>query len=184
MRATVAAGALCALVVLLGACGGDAADQRRAPAPVRLSITAPSDGELVRDERVEVHGTVSPGDAVVLVDGRRTAVAGGAFAASVDIQEGTNVVDVLASAGTRRPALAAIRVRRPVTVVVPDVVGQSPGDASDALSRRSLKADVRREEDIFDKVFGGDPTVCSTEPSPGARVEAGETVTLTVSRRC
>jgi len=183
MRLTAVAGALCALTVLLSACGGDAG-RSRAPAPVRLTITSPGDGALVRGDGVQVEGRVAPGDAVVLVGGRRIGVSGGTFSERVALAEGTNVVDVMASAGRRRPAVAALRVRRPVTVVVPDVVGDAPGDATDALARRSLKADVQREDDIFDKVFGGDPTVCATDPEAGTRVEAGETVTLTVSRRC
>jgi len=56
----------------------------------------------VRDETVVLRGTVSPAGATVLVHGRRVEVAGGTFEATVGLEAGTNVIDVLASAPDAR----------------------------------------------------------------------------------
>src|SRR4051812_49811860 len=101
----LAAAAVC---VLAGGCGGDGP----APAPVRLQITAPPDEAVVRDAQVELRGTVRPATATVTVEGRRAAVSEGEFHATVGLAPGTNVVDVLASAGEARPALTANRTPR------------------------------------------------------------------------
>src|SRR4051812_42409013 len=85
---------------VITACGGDA---RPAPPPVRLVVSAPRDLDTVHDDHVEVQGSVRPAGAAVTVEGRRATVAGGSFHATVALEEGTNVVDVLASAGRARP---------------------------------------------------------------------------------
>src|SRR4051794_41914084 len=91
-RLPLAAAAVCALA---GGCGGDGP----APAPVRLQITAPQDEAVVRDAQVQLRGTVRPATATVTGEGRRAAGSGGEVHATVGLQPGTNVVDVLASAG-------------------------------------------------------------------------------------
>src|SRR3954454_21084843 len=122
------------ITALAGGCGAD----RPAPAPVRLQITAPPDEAVVRDAQVQLRGTVRPATATVTVEGRRAAISEGEFHATVVLQPGTNVVDVMASAGEARPALTAIRIRRRVTVDVPDVtglVGAGGGAAVQAVGR-------------------------------------------------
>src|SRR4051794_41550451 len=113
-RLPLAAAVVCALA---GGCGGDGP----APAPVRLQITAPQDEAVVRDAQVELRGTVRPATATVTVEGRRAAVSEGEFHATVGLAPGTNVVDVMASAGDARPALTAIRIRRRGAVDRPGV---------------------------------------------------------------
>jgi beta-lactam-binding protein with PASTA domain len=120
----------------------------------------------------------------VTVGGRRAASSGGSVRATVPLAAGTNVVDVLASAGSARPALTAIRVRRVIAVTVPDLSGLSIRDARRRLGDLRLGAKVDEQGGIFDRLFGGDPLVCSTDPPAGEDADPGDTVTLLVSRRC
>jgi len=176
-RLPLAAVAVCALA---GGCGGDP------PAPpVRLAIAAPTDEASVRAATVELRGTVRPASALVTVRGERAAVSGeGTFRATVKLAPGTNVIDVLASAGRARPALTAIRVRRRVSVVVPDVVGVLADDVEDRLSAAGLKAKVDDRDGIFDRLLPGDPVVCATDPRAGVEVRPATIVGVVVSRRC
>jgi hypothetical protein len=177
-RVPLAAVAACALA---GGCGGDGP----APPPVRLDVTAPSDRAVVRAASVELRGTVRPASAVVTVRGERAAVSGeGTFRATVKLAPGTNVIDVLASAGRARPALTAIRVRRRVSVVVPDVTGVLADDVEDRLSAAGLKAKLDDQDGIFDRLLPGDPVVCATDPRAGVEVRPGTVVRVLVSRRC
>jgi hypothetical protein len=177
---------LCAAALsaaLLAGCGGDSATTTTR-APVRLEIEAPGDGDVTRVDDVELRGTVRPASATVTVDGRRATVSGGSFRATVPLAAGTNVIDVLASAGTARPALTAIRVRREVRIPVPDVTGLLVRDARRRLSDVRLTSKVDEQGGIFDRLFSGDPRVCSTDPPAGEDADPDETVTLLVSRRC
>jgi glucodextranase-like protein/PASTA domain-containing protein len=176
-RMPLAAAAVC---VLAGGCGGDGP----APAPVRLVLTAPRDQQVVRAASVELRGTVRPASATVTVRGRRATVSGGAFRATVALEPGTNVIDVLASAGRARPALTAIRVRRRVSVRVPDLVGVLAADVKARLTDLGLKADVADRDGIFERLLPGDVAVCSTSPDAGKEVDPGTTVHVVVSRRC
>jgi beta-lactam-binding protein with PASTA domain len=173
----LAAAAVC---VLASGCGGDGP----APAPVRLQITAPPDEAVVRDAQVELRGTVRPATATVTVEGRRAAVSEGEFHATVGLAPGTNVVDVMASAGEARPALTAIRIRRRVTVDVPDVTGLVAADASAKLQALGLKAQVDDQDGIFERLLPGKPLVCATDPELGASVDPGTSVRLIVSKQC
>jgi len=166
---------------VITACGGS---PRPAPPPVRLTIAAPSDLAVVQDDQVDVQGSVVPSSATVTVEGKRASVAGGSFRATVPLEQGTNVIDVLASAGRARPALTAIRVRRDISVPVPDLVGLSVDDARKQLQGLGLKADVQRDDSIFDRLLPGAPQVCATEPQAGARADRGETVRLVAARSC
>jgi hypothetical protein len=182
MRLPLIAGAACAL--LLTACGGGD-KPASAVAPVRLQITSPSDQGTVRDPSVQIRGTVSPAGAEVVVRGERAEVSGGSWSAQVSLEEGVNVVDVLASAGRARPALTAVRVRRIVDVEVPDVTGLSADDAQQELEDAHLEADLQTDDGGFlDDLLGGKPTVCETSPAAGAHVDPGATVVVQVARRC
>jgi hypothetical protein len=175
---------LCAVTLsaaVITACGGDA---RPAPAPVQLTIAAPNDLSVVHDDHVDVQGSVRPSSATVLVEGTRASVAGGSFRATVSLEQGTNVIDILASAGRARPALTAIRVRRDISVPLPDLVGLSVDDARSQLQDLGLKADVQRDDSIFDRLLPGAPQVCTTDPQAGTRVDRGETVHLVAARNC
>jgi hypothetical protein len=177
-RLPLAAAAVCALA---GGCGGDGPP----PAPVRLVVSSPSDMQTVRAANVELRGTVRPASADVTVGGRHATVSGsGTFRATVALEPGTNVIDVLASAGDARPALTALRVRRRVSVPVPDLVGQLASDVKARLTDAGLKADVQDRDGLFGRLLPGDPTVCATDPKAGTDVDPGTTVHVDVSRRC
>ena len=67
----------------------------------------------------------------------------------------------------------------PAPIEVPDVTGQSLEEASGMLQDAGLTVDREHRMVESDKPEG---TVLSTEPSAGSEVEAGTSVTLTVSR--
>lgn len=181
MRIGLLAGAACAL--LMTGCGGD--KPAAAQAPVRLQISAPADQDTVRDGSVELRGTVVPAGATVLVRGEKASVSGGSWTAQVSLEPGVNVVDVLASSGSARPALTALRVRRVVEVDVPDVTGLSADDAQKEIEDANLKADLQTAKGgFFDELLGGSPKVCDTEPAGGASVTPGTTVVVHLARDC
>jgi len=176
---------LCAAVagaLMLAACGDDSPPGARPP--VRLAIAAPADRDVTREPQVELRGTVSPASATVTVRGRRADVSGGSFRATVSLEPGTNVIDVMASAGSARPALTAIRVRREVPVTVPDVGGLAIRDARDRLRAAGLESVVEEDGGLFDRLLPGEPGVCETDPAAGDEVDPGTTITLRVARRC
>ncbi len=181
IRVAVAA-ALAAALPAVAACGADAP----APPPplVRLSVDAPADGAVVRDGAVEVRGQVRPAGAAVLVRGSRAAVSGGSFSATVSLDAGANVIDILASAPNRSPALTAVRVTRQVTVAVPDIGGDSAEEASAALRAAGLVPSERDGGGTFDDLFPGSPQVCEQEPKAGTQVDRGTTVTFVTAKIC
>jgi len=178
---------LAAVVVLTGAlalvgCGGSA--KKPAP-PVRLSVDAPTDMAVLHTATVDLHGTVSPPTARVTVEGRDVGVSGGRFNTQVGLQPGTNLIDVLAGAsGGARPAMVAVRVRRQVTVNVPDLSGLTPNDAKDALASLGLKADIKKAGGILEFLLPENARVCDTDPAAGTQVNPGATVTVLAAKAC
>jgi hypothetical protein len=183
-RAAVRALPPCAAVLaagLLAACGGGS---KPPPPPVQVSVASPGDQAVVHAAQVELAGTVRPSTAQVMVAGRRATVAGGTFHASVALAPGTNVIDILASAGRARPALVAVRVRRDVSVRVPDVTGLTVDDARARLGALDLAVEVQDDGGLLDRLLPGDPRVCATDPPAGERLDSGATVRMLVARRC
>jgi len=175
---------VCSAVLVAGlvaACGGGSDP---VPPPVRLTVTSPADQAVVRDARVDLAGTVRPSGTRVTVAGRKATVTGGTFRASVALSPGTNVIDVLASAGRARPALVALRVRREVSVRVPDLTGVSVDEARARLGDLGLDAKVEDGGGLLDRLLPGDPRVCATDPAAGERVDLGESVRVLAARRC
>ena len=123
----------------LAACGADDPPQRKAPAPVRLQISAPSDTATVNDDTVEVRGTVVPPGARVRVLGRVASVSGGTFSAVVALEQGSNVIDVAASARGRTAAFAAVRIARQDLVTVPELGGVAADEAEADLQGLGLR---------------------------------------------
>jgi hypothetical protein len=182
MRLSLLTGAACAL--LLGACGAD--KPAKPVASVRLQVTAPEDLGTVRTANVEIRGTVAPASATVTVRGQRAQVSDGAWSAQISVEPGVNVVDVLASAGHARPALTALRVRRVIDVVVPELVGLSADDAKSALADVHLEGDLQTDDGggFLDDLLGRSPQVCETTPTGGTHVDPGSTVVVQLARRC
>jgi Glucodextranase, domain B/PASTA domain len=165
----------------LAACGGSSTATRP---PVRLSVDAPGDGDVVHQRTVQVSGRVSPAGATVTVLGRAAAVSGGSFNAEVSLDRDDNVIDVMASAPSSRPAMTAVRVLRQLQVPVPDVTGDSPSDARSRLQEAGLRADVHESGSIFEDLLPTDPSVCDTKPGAGARVDRGSTVRVDTAKVC
>jgi hypothetical protein len=176
-------GLLVLLALAATGCGDQQAPEPPRP-PVHLTLSGPSDTASVHGDSIEVSGTVSPVSATVRVRGRRVPVSGGSFTAKVGLEAGTNVIDILASAPETRPAMTAVRVRRLVTVRVPDVVGDDPTDARDRLETLGLTTTVEQTGGIFDTLLPGDPLVCETDPVAGREVDAGTQVRLMVAKGC
>jgi hypothetical protein len=166
----------------LAACGN--ATSTASKPSVRLSVDAPGDGAVVRDGTVDISGRVSPAGASVTVLGRAATSAGGSFSASVPLDAGDNVIDVMATAPSARPAMTALRILREITIRVPDVTGDSPNDARSRLEQAGLRADVHESGGLFEDLLPNSPSVCETAPTPGTRVDRGSTVRVRTSKTC
>jgi Glucodextranase, domain B/PASTA domain len=174
------------LVLLAGALlAGFGRDARPAGPPVRLTVLEPADQAVVKADSVTLSGRVDPATAAVSVRGEQAEVSPrGRFHADVALAPGTNVIDVLASAGRACPARTATHTRRAVTVAVPDVAGLAPGDAAARLRARGLAPDLRDAGGLFDRILPGSAAVCATQPGAGEEVEPATTVTVLVAKAC
>lgn len=170
--------------VAAGCGGGDDPPIQRALVPVVLEVSEPSDEAVVRSDSVRVRGTVLPAGAAVRVAGRAAVVDGGVFTADVRLDPGANVVDVIASARGRAPALAALRVTRELPVEVPDLAGLEMEEAESRLSDVGLRADFDNRGGLFDELLPGEPAVCEQDPEAGSEVRRGTVVVVTVARQC
>lgn len=151
---------------------------------MRLSVDAPGDMALLRQASVDVHGVVTPADAHVAVEGKPVRVSGGRFSTTVALLPGTNLIDVVAGAPRARPAMVALRVRRQVTVTIPDLTDYTPADATDRLAGLGLQADVKKKGGILEFLLPESAHVCSTDPPAGSTVDPGSTVTVYAAKRC
>jgi serine/threonine-protein kinase len=150
-----------------------------------VTVSQPSDSARVVGDTVELSGTVTPADARVLVDGREASGDGaGGFTATVALDPGANVVDVVAGAPRRRPAMLALRVVRELPVTIPDLSGRPPDEAERRLRDLGLEVKVRRRAGLLEDLIPGGTGVCGSDPKPGRSVEPGSTVELTVSKTC
>jgi hypothetical protein len=183
VRPAIPIGVLAALASLAG-CGTDDPAPAPALAPVRLAIAAPGDRAVVRGANVDVRGRVTPSVSQVTVLGRPALVTQGRFSALVPLEAGANVIDVIATAPRRRPALAALRVTRDVLVTVPQLAGVPEDELDGVLEPLGLQADVERDGGILDVLRPGTAAVCDQEPQAGARVRRGSTVRVLVAKRC
>jgi hypothetical protein len=175
------------LAAAAAGCGGDNQPRAQRPAtPVALKVAAPDDMATVREETVEVRGTVTPAGADVLVLGQKAPVSGGGeFTATVPLEPGANVIDVMATAPGRGPALTAFRVTREVPVSVPDLDGKSPDEVQTVLADAGLTPEIEQVgAGIIDELLPGDPRVCEQDPGPGAQVRRGSKVHVVVSKSC
>jgi len=176
---------LACLAAAAAGCGGDGEQRvQRAPLPVALTVTSPSDNSVVRTETVEIRGTVEPAGATVRVLGREADVSGGDFSAQVALEPGANVIDVMATARGRGPAMTAVRVTRELPVEVPDLDGLEVAQAQQRVAEAGLELDVTEGGGLLDDLLPGEPAVCDQDPSPGEEVRRGTTVHVEVRRSC
>jgi len=68
-------------------------------------------------------------------------------------------------------------------VDVPNVLFQSPDDATAALKDAGLVGVVEESDTWLDRLLGA-PQVCATRPAAGAAVARGSKVTLETARAC
>ena len=173
------------LAAAAAGCGGDDGERtQRAAVPVSLGVSAPSDNAVVQSEAVEVRGTVEPADATVMVLGRSAAVDAGSFSAEVELEPGANVIDVVATARGRGPAMTAVRITRELPVDVPDLDGLEVQEVEDQLADAGLKADITERTNLIEELLPGEPAVCEQDPEPGTEVRRGTTVRVEVAKSC
>jgi hypothetical protein len=177
---------LACLAAAAAGCGsGGEPKVQRPPAAVDLKVSSPEDMSTVRAESVEVKGTVSPASAAVLVLGQRAAVSGGGtFSATVPLAPGANVIDIMATASGRGPALTAFRVTREVPVIVPNLDGKTADEVRATLGGLGLKAEVEEGGGLLEDLLPGDPAVCTQDPDAGSQVRSGTSVHVVVSKSC
>lgn len=87
------------LLATVGACAGSDTTSTPTPAPgeLFLEITSPEDQTVIRTQETEVVGKTLP-TAIVSVNGTLTSVdAMGAFSATVTLESGPNLIEVVAS---------------------------------------------------------------------------------------
>ena len=177
----------CLAAAAVTGCGSDDGQKRaqRPATPVALRITTPADMTTVRTESVEVVGTVEPAGAAVLVLGQKAPVSGGGtFKATVPLEPGANVIDVMATASGRGPALTAFRVTREMPVTVPDLGGKNEDEVQQTLSDLGLKAEIEKGGGLLEDLLPGDPAVCQQEPSSGTQLRRGAKVHVVMSKSC
>ena len=173
-----------ACLAVAGCGGGDDPPAQRALAPVVLDVREPADEAVVRTDSVRVAGSVAPAGSAVRVNGSVAEVEGDEFVADVPLDPGANVIDVIASARGRAPALTAIRVTRELPVEVPDVGGLEVEEAESRLADAGLQAKVEDDGGFFDELLPGEPAVCDQDPEAGTEVRRGTTVLLTIGKQC
>jgi hypothetical protein len=174
---------LLALLAVVAGCGSEdkpAPD----PDPVRLSITSPNDSTVVRDDSVELIGTVQPARAAVEVLGEAATVRGGSFSATVPLKEGVNVIDVEATMPGRSAAFAALRVTYDPRVTIPDLKGVVDDEAADKLSALGLDPSLEAIGGLLDEFRSGARRVCESDPPAGTVVDPGTDVVLKTAKRC
>jgi hypothetical protein len=173
-----------ALILLSAAALAGCGAEDRSRSPVRLQLSSPGDGAVVRTTTVEVRGTVRPRGAAVEVAGRPAQVSDGTFDAIVPLDAGANVIDVAATAPDARPAMAALRVRRDDRVTLPVLAGEDPDVAQTRLEDLGMKVTRQRAGSFFDPLVPAPPRVCAIHPHAGSRVSRGSHVTLVWARHC
>jgi Glucodextranase, domain B/PASTA domain len=172
------------MAVFLCACGSSTA-RPPAPAPVQLTLSSPADLARIDASTTTISGTVSPRTARVLVVGRPVKPdADGGFSTEVALSPGTNLVDVIASARHARPAMTSLRITRYVLTSVPDVTGESPKDAAQAIHDAGLTPQLHASGNPFGFLIPLRDQVCSQSPSGEAHVTPGSTVILDIGKVC
>lgn len=179
-RLALRAGALLLLTAGVLAGCGDSSD----PEPAGLRITAPADTAVVREDSVLVEGRVRPAGAQVVVAGHEADVVGRRFSARVPLDEGSNVIDVGASARGVSSTWTAIRVGRRIVIKVPDVVGDSRDDAVNEIEGLGLRTEVKQDDSFLDRFLPSGYNVCETQPEAGTELAKRALVRLTVSKSC
>ena len=174
----------CLCAAAAGCGGGDEERAQRAPLAVELDVDSPADNAVVRSDTVEVRGTVQPSGAAVMVLGRPADTVGGTFSSVVELQPGANVIDVIATARGRGPAMTAVRVTRELPVEVPDIGGLEVAEAEARLEESGLVLAPTIGGGLLDELLPGEPAACDQEPAAGTEVRRGTTVKAEFRKSC
>jgi hypothetical protein len=105
---SVSRAALAVVVVAVGGCGSTTVKTTAGGGAVALTVTSPASGTVVSADNVTIRGTVTPGNASVQIQGQSASVGNGVFAGNASIHNGTNTIDIIASAHGYTPASATI----------------------------------------------------------------------------
>ena len=174
--------AVLVLAVLPLGCGDDPKPPRNEP-EVTLSLSGPADAATVRTGSATITGTVRPAPRRPRARPRRVGRRGqlqhrrrAAARRQPDRRD--------ASAPSRRPDFAVLRVVYEPRVALPDVSGSDADSAQEQLEGLGLKVSMEDAGGFFDSILPGDPKVCSMQPRAGAQVLPGSEVTLSVARDC
>jgi len=185
MRPVLAVLACAAAAAVSGCGGGDDGDRaQQPPPPVQVDIATPADMATVQEESIEVSGTVEPAGASVRVLGRRAEVSSGSFSIEIPLEPGANVIDVIATARGRSPALSAFRVTREMPVKVPDLDGLVVEEVQQQLEPLGLEAEIDERGGLLEDLLPGEPSVCGQDPEPGTEVRRGTSVRVEVGKSC
>jgi hypothetical protein len=106
-RAAASTGLLIVVVALAG-CGSSGTKTPSGGGAVALTVISPSSGTVVSADNVTVRGTVTPGNAAVQIQGQAASVGNGVFVGNAPIHNGTNTIDIIASAHGYTPASTTI----------------------------------------------------------------------------
>jgi Glucodextranase, domain B len=139
-RATAKRNALCShgiaraglvvVVMALGGCGSSATKTTAGGGAVALNVTSPSSGTVVSADNVTVRGTVAPGNASVQIQGQAASVGNGVFVGNASIHNGTNTIDIIASAHGYTPASTTITLTSQATTGAAPTSGSSSSPQS------------------------------------------------------
>ena len=80
------------------------------PAGFFLTVTQPADGSIINIGKIEVRGSTSPGAVVSVNDEIAMADTQGAFAITIILDEGPNIIEVIASDGEGNEATISLMV--------------------------------------------------------------------------
>lgn len=173
---------LLALAAAVAGCGDD--DPAKPRTPVQLTLATPRDGVTTGKDTARISGRVLPAGSRVLVLGERVTVSDGRFETSVDLREGSNLIDVGASAAGARATWRALRVIRRSKIELPDVVGREMVDAVKTLEALGFKVAVSLDEGFLDALRNRPREVCGSTPEAGSQLEPGSEVQLFAAKRC
>ncbi len=97
------------------------------PGVVTLVVTSPTSGSVINADSVTVRGTVTPLNAVVMVQGRTAAVGNGIFSADATLHAGRTTIDVIGSAPGAAPGSTSVTITRQSTAPAPPSGATSSG---------------------------------------------------------
>jgi len=97
MRKNLALTVILALIFIASVSSCAPSSPPESSAGLTLTVTQPADNSIISADEVEVRGHTSPGAVVSVNDEVTTADAQGIFATTLTLEEGPNIIEVVAS---------------------------------------------------------------------------------------